>query len=134
MALKIVDLDDVELSFTGDTEEPKTVFVVKPFDEFEYMKMAGIYYQCLEDVENQTDDDFMIKLFATEKGEPLKKMLSSFFNDKVKEVRNIKNKKGDLVTLTREQLNINMFSAISLMDIFSQVMGNALPDEEEIKN
>lgn len=140
MAITIVSSDDLCLSFSGDTEEPKTVFVVKPLTQFEYMKVAGVYQQCLGDmIEDKEEDDKknlnkIVEIFASEKGEALKNVLVDFFKNNIKEVRNIKNKDGNLKTLSADKMNIDMFRPMEIFDILSQSIAGVSPDEEEIKN
>ncbi len=134
--LNAVDLEEYEYISPLDAGDPKTVFVLRPLLQFEFMKYAGIYSAIFDDItvtEDETGFTKISRFFATEAGEKLVKVIMEFVDKKLVEIRNIC-VKGKATTLKGNEIDRNLIDAMTAFELMSDAINRVTPSKEEEKN
>ena len=136
MAIQALDLEVYEWVSEGDEEEPKTIFVVKPLKQFEYMKIAGVYQKLMKklQVDEDTDIDSMLDFFASEDADKFKVMFEGFLNEKLMEIKNMRNAKGELFSAKQGDFDTGMIPPMTGFELFSDAISRIDISEAERKN
>jgi len=136
MAIVALDLDAYEWSSIGDEEEPKTVFMLKPLKQFEYMKIAGVYQKLMSklNIEDDSDTGALLDFFASEDSDKFKLMFEEFLSNKIMEVRNMRDRKGELFSAKQGEFDTGIIPPMIGFEMFSDSISRIDISEAERKN
>jgi len=138
MAIVALDLDVYEYSSAADEEDPKTIFVMSPLLQFEYLKMAGTYNTLMKIVagaNDETDPEKILGFFATDEADSFKRMFEKFLSTHVKGIRNIQNPKtGNLMDLGEGEVDINLIPPMIGTELLANALSRVDVSETERKN
>lgn len=135
MAIEVLDLDPYEQTLDDD-EEPKTVFLIQPLDQFEYFKMASLYNRIIKFLNIEEDDDFekVVDFFNSDEAVKFKKDFYSFMKKSVLEIRNAKKKDGTLVTFKQGEFDPAIIPPMNAMKLLARAIFRVTVSEEEEGN
>ena len=133
MAIKTIDQKPFEVSLISDTEEPKTIFIVTPLKQFEYLRLASFYQRFFGDITAESSAEKFIEKMSGSESSELESIVKQFFSAHVTEIRNIK-RDGKLVTLKKDQISVDFLNLQDALEIISQTIAKVSVTEEERKN
>ena len=137
MAITAMNLELYQHTLSGDTEDPKTVFIMEPLDQFEYMKIASIYQKMMDhtQVEDGADDfSALLEFFDSEDAEKFKVTFQYFMREKIHEIRNIRQSDGELTNLKKGEFNIAIISPMDGMQLMADAIARISVTGEQRKN
>ena len=135
MAIQAIDLEPYVITLDDDSD-PKTEFLVKPFDQFEYMKMASVYQKIMQQYEVQDEGDVnkILDFFGSDEAVQFKNDFYAFLRKGVIEIRNIKDKDGNLITLKQGEFDPAILPPMDAMTLLAKCIFKVAVTEEEEKN
>jgi hypothetical protein len=133
MSIKTIDQKPFEITLISDTEEPKTVFVVTPLKQFEYLRIASFYQKFFGDMTNENSIEKFVEKISGSDSNELEELVRQFFVAHVIEIRDVKHE-GKLATLKKDKINIDILNLQDALEVISQTVARISVTEEERKN
>ena len=136
MAINALNLDLYPQSLDDDKEDPKTVFVMEPLDQFEYMKVASVYRKMVGYLGVEDEDDFskLLDFFDSADADKFKVTFHAFLKEKIHEIKNIRNNDGNLVDLKKGEFNVAIIPPMDGMKLMAQAIARMSVTGKERKN
>jgi len=134
MAVKMIDSGDYEFSLPDDTGDPKTVFVVKPLDQFEFLRMSAVFGRIAGSLDAKGEGKGFFDFLASADSEGFQRAYERFMGEHIIEIRNIRNPQGKLVTVKGAEVDPKVIGPMDGFVIFSDAIGRVAVAGQERKN
>jgi hypothetical protein len=134
--LKKYRMGPYEFTSASDKGEPKTVFVMRPLSQFEYMRMSGLFANLVKRMNPSREGgmDEFLAFFASDEGERFRLEYEMFLRKKVAEIKNIQSDDGVAINITEPDKILEAIPPMVAFEILSDAIGRVNVSEEEKGN
>jgi len=136
MAIRMMNTKAYEYISPTDDVEPKTVFVLKPLDQFDFLRLSGAFRKILSmlHIETEEDGDSILDFFASDESEKFRVMYDRFLAGHVVEIRNIRDRDGNLTDLKGDKVDIGLIPPMTGFAILADAIQRVALTGQDEKN